>query len=492
MRKVVVVTGGNRGIGFATAARVAACGHQLVLACRNEERGREASERIAQAVRDFPTSSSSAGGAPTVPPVWVPFDLLDEDAIVEGARRAKAQFTNIDVVVHGAVVSSESAARDLGLNAADMADELAVAGERSKWYARAVKPPLPSPRQRHNVRKSLTPAASLPAEMEAVGPPSSTAADVATRLMDANFTGTMHAVRNYAPLFRRRPKPPTGTFATRATKAATTAPALDSRFVILGSRMATGRAVRTAEVHEPLVSEAANTESVAVFADSFLTMYRAGHTAQTGFPVSPFLASKVATGALARALAREPDFVEDGIRVLSCCPGPSDTQSAAQDLGPDGALAAIAADPVAHLSAAGPAHPAPGAMKSPFDGADTPAWLALAPSVSAADAGKFFCERRPVDWAGTPARHSATMGALLYGRSAGGNELRSAAPSSRSLPRPLKAEPDREDVSRYPLPGVGFPVPPGVGMTDKKMGKSAMSVRDSRMPLLYSARDSPF
>lgn len=45
-RKTVLITGGNSGIGFATAAYIAAQGEQVVLACRNTVKAAEAKQKI--------------------------------------------------------------------------------------------------------------------------------------------------------------------------------------------------------------------------------------------------------------------------------------------------------------------------------------------------------------------------------------------------------------------------------------------------------------
>ena len=46
--KVVVITGGNAGIGFATALGLAKQGAHICLVCRNAARGRAAVEALAE------------------------------------------------------------------------------------------------------------------------------------------------------------------------------------------------------------------------------------------------------------------------------------------------------------------------------------------------------------------------------------------------------------------------------------------------------------
>merc|ERR1711892_494046 len=44
--KLAVVTGGNTGIGLQTGKELAARGARVILACRSEERGKQAAEKI--------------------------------------------------------------------------------------------------------------------------------------------------------------------------------------------------------------------------------------------------------------------------------------------------------------------------------------------------------------------------------------------------------------------------------------------------------------
>ena len=70
--RTAVVTGANTGIGYETAAALAAKGADVVLAVRNLEKGKEAARRIEQAI-PVPTSncrnSTSARSSRSAPPL---------------------------------------------------------------------------------------------------------------------------------------------------------------------------------------------------------------------------------------------------------------------------------------------------------------------------------------------------------------------------------------------------------------------------------------
>ncbi|KAF4035509.1 short chain dehydrogenase [Phytophthora infestans] len=56
--KVAVITGSNSGIGYETALQLARNGAHVVLACRNEERGREAEASIREALATIPDAGT--------------------------------------------------------------------------------------------------------------------------------------------------------------------------------------------------------------------------------------------------------------------------------------------------------------------------------------------------------------------------------------------------------------------------------------------------
>jgi NADP-dependent 3-hydroxy acid dehydrogenase YdfG len=86
-RRPAVVTGASSGLGRATAERLAAAGHPVVLGARRVER----CEEIAEAIR--------AGGGEAVA---IPLDLTELDSIEAFARDAEAKVGPVEVLVSNA------------------------------------------------------------------------------------------------------------------------------------------------------------------------------------------------------------------------------------------------------------------------------------------------------------------------------------------------------------------------------------------------------
>jgi len=96
--KTVVVTGGNSGIGFETAAALAAMGARVIVTARNADKGRAAVAAIAE---------RSAGDARVQ---LVVFDLADLSSVRRGAGEILEQAPRLDVLVNNAgLVLSERA-----------------------------------------------------------------------------------------------------------------------------------------------------------------------------------------------------------------------------------------------------------------------------------------------------------------------------------------------------------------------------------------------
>ena len=89
--RVAVVTGANSGVGFATAARLAAHGAHTVLACRDPLRGRAAADAI---VGDCPDASLRV----------LELDLAEQASVRRAARELARTHERLDVLVNNAGV----------------------------------------------------------------------------------------------------------------------------------------------------------------------------------------------------------------------------------------------------------------------------------------------------------------------------------------------------------------------------------------------------
>jgi NADP-dependent 3-hydroxy acid dehydrogenase YdfG len=87
--KVVLITGASSGIGEATARRLAASGHHVVLGARR-------TDRIAAIAKDIPASGGSAE--------HYALDVTDPQSTAAFAHAAHAQYERIDVLVNNAGV----------------------------------------------------------------------------------------------------------------------------------------------------------------------------------------------------------------------------------------------------------------------------------------------------------------------------------------------------------------------------------------------------
>ena len=86
-RKVAVVTGANRGIGFETCRQLAKHGMKVVLAARDEAKGRAAAERLRNEDLDVD---------------FAPLDVSDDGSVQGFARHIKKSFGRVDVLVNNA------------------------------------------------------------------------------------------------------------------------------------------------------------------------------------------------------------------------------------------------------------------------------------------------------------------------------------------------------------------------------------------------------
>jgi NAD(P)-dependent dehydrogenase (short-subunit alcohol dehydrogenase family)/cytochrome b561 len=86
--KVIVITGANAGIGFTTALGLAKKGAQIVMVCRNADRGNAAMKTIAQVA--------------STPPLLFIGDLSSRNSVYELSTALHNQLSRIDVLINNA------------------------------------------------------------------------------------------------------------------------------------------------------------------------------------------------------------------------------------------------------------------------------------------------------------------------------------------------------------------------------------------------------
>lgn len=89
--RTVMVTGANTGIGYQTARALAGRGAHVVLACRNERKGRDA---ISGVMKDQPSGSVS----------YLRLDLADLASVAECASRFAERHDTLDLLINNAGV----------------------------------------------------------------------------------------------------------------------------------------------------------------------------------------------------------------------------------------------------------------------------------------------------------------------------------------------------------------------------------------------------
>ncbi len=87
----VIVTGGNRGIGYGISVAYAQSGANVAILCRNRESG----EKAAEAIRQYGTRC-----------FCVPCDVSDAGSVKNAAADVLAQFGSVDILVNNAGTSA--------------------------------------------------------------------------------------------------------------------------------------------------------------------------------------------------------------------------------------------------------------------------------------------------------------------------------------------------------------------------------------------------
>lgn len=87
--KVILVTGANKGIGLEMVRQLSKLGHTVILAARNQERGKEAMDKLKQE---------------KLQAHFVLLDLDDEESIQKAVVHIKGQFGKVDVLINNAAI----------------------------------------------------------------------------------------------------------------------------------------------------------------------------------------------------------------------------------------------------------------------------------------------------------------------------------------------------------------------------------------------------
>ena len=89
MKKTILVTGSNRGIGFEIVRQLARLGHDLILSARDERKGIQAVARLKEE---------------NLTVHFIPIDLMEEITLHQAAEKIKNQFGKVDVLINNAAI----------------------------------------------------------------------------------------------------------------------------------------------------------------------------------------------------------------------------------------------------------------------------------------------------------------------------------------------------------------------------------------------------
>lgn len=88
----VLITGANKGLGYEAARRLGELGWRVFLGARDEERGREAAEKLAATGADV---------------TFVPLDVTSDDSVAAAVRTVGESIDGLDVLINNAGITGE-------------------------------------------------------------------------------------------------------------------------------------------------------------------------------------------------------------------------------------------------------------------------------------------------------------------------------------------------------------------------------------------------
>ena len=112
MKKIVLVTGANKGIGFGIAKHLGKSGWQVIIGARDEERAEKA-------VSELKTAGVNVLG-------WVNIELRDLDNIEQAAKEINANYPELTLLVNNAGIPGDMSVDSLHTEISDIKETLDV------------------------------------------------------------------------------------------------------------------------------------------------------------------------------------------------------------------------------------------------------------------------------------------------------------------------------------------------------------------------------
>ena len=112
MKKIVLVTGANKGIGFGIAKHLGKSGWQVIIGARDEERAEKA------------ISELKSAGADVLG--WVNIELRDLDNIEQAAKEINAKYPELTLLVNNAGIPGDMSVDSLHTEISDIKETLDV------------------------------------------------------------------------------------------------------------------------------------------------------------------------------------------------------------------------------------------------------------------------------------------------------------------------------------------------------------------------------
>jgi len=191
VKKLAVVTGGNRGIGLEICRQLAALDLKVVLTARDAVKGAAACAQLTK------SAQKSAGEI-----VFHPLDVADDSSIARFQRYAEAELGRWDILVNNAGIYLDGAHTSLDIGAATFRQTLAVNLTGALLLSQAAIPLMRAHRYGRIVNVS-TDMSTHGDGLDAGGYPSyrvsKAALNAMTRVMAADLRGTNILVNAMSP-----------------------------------------------------------------------------------------------------------------------------------------------------------------------------------------------------------------------------------------------------------------------------------------------------